>query len=410
MESLKTTRKENTLEIYNFDSEIRATYKQAEAHFSKRNYELFCKYDQVMVTNSLAKATRRKALRTILTLGNVVGKDYDTMNREDVDSLMYQIMQRFADNKGQETYSSYDNKKHIKIFLRWVMTGSRSMSEDGDPKEIRGIRMKTVKDRLSREDLLTKEDLGQLLDACAGDAMLKAMIHVQYEAGTRPGELLNLKIKHVKADEYGAVILVDGKTNARPVRLIESVPDLVAWINAHPLKENYDAPLWIMRNKKQFGNALTYFSARNYIRRIGASSTLQKRVFMNLFRHSEATRMATILTEPELKKRQGWTASSKMPARYVHMVDSDVEDKILGIYGLKKNNQEEIIQQPKICPICTGRNSPEMKMCNRYGKPLDLKEALLREESVRKDMRRMMNEILRQQHSIYPTQYTQPAQ
>ncbi len=147
MESLKT-RKESTLEIYNSDSEIRAIYKQAETQFSKRNHELFCKYDQVMVTNSLAKATRRKALRTILTLGNVVGKDYDAVNREDVDSLMYQIMQRFADNKGQETYSSYDNKKHIKIFLRWVMTGSRNMSEDGDPKEIRGIRMKTVKDRL----------------------------------------------------------------------------------------------------------------------------------------------------------------------------------------------------------------------------------------------------------------------
>ncbi len=94
------------------------------------------------------------------------------------------------------------------------------------------------------------------VDVCAGDVMLKALIHVQYEAGTRPGELLNLKIKHVKVDEYGAIISVDGKTNARPVRLIESVPDLVAWINAHPLKENYDAPLWIMKNKKQFGNAL----------------------------------------------------------------------------------------------------------------------------------------------------------
>ncbi|MDF2423122.1 MAG: tyrosine-type recombinase/integrase [Nitrosopumilus sp.] len=403
-------RKEDTIDIYNFDSEIRQINVQAQKEFSKRNYELYCKYDQHLVSCSQAKASRRKTLRTILTLSRMIDKDFDSLTRDDVDTLMYKIMERYADNKGQETHQSYDSKKHFRIFVRWIMTGNRALGEDGDPKEIRGIRMKTVKDRLSREDLMTKEDLEKLLAATSGDVMLKALIHVQYEAGTRPGELLNLRLKHVRMDEFGAVISVDGKTNARPVRLVESVPDVIAWMNAHPLKDDYNAPLWIFRTKQRFGDPLTYASTRNYIRKIVANSGVQKRVFMNLFRHSEATRMAKILTEAELKKRQGWTPSSKMPARYVHMVDSDVEDKILGMYGLKKPLEDNIIQNPKACPICTFHNSPEMTMCTRCGKPLDVKTALLREEGNKEDMRRMMNEILRQQQSIYPTQPTHHTQ
>jgi hypothetical protein len=40
------------------------------------------------------------------------------------------------------------------------------------------------------------------------------MISVASEAGCRPGELLSLRIKHVKFDQIGAIISVDGKTGA----------------------------------------------------------------------------------------------------------------------------------------------------------------------------------------------------
>jgi integrase len=399
MEIQKTARKDPNLQIYNFDSEIKCLYKQAELELSPRNYELFCKFDQKMVMDSLAKAGRRKSLRTIITLTRMSGKDFDKMTRDDVNDLVFHIMQRYCDNKGQETHMSYDSKKHIRLFLRWVLTGSRYKSEDGDPLEIRGIKLKMPKDRLSREDMITTEDLKKLLNATAGDAMIKALIHVQYEAGTRPGELLNLKIKHVRGDEYGAIIAVDGKTNARPVRLIESVPSLMAWLSVHPMRDNPESPLWIQTFIPKFGEHMTYYVARNKIRKVVAKSKLNKRIFMNLFRHSEATRMAGKLTESELKKRQGWTASSKMPARYVHMVDSDVEEKILSIYGLKKDEKKDVIQSPKACPICSFENSFEVSLCSRCGKPLDLRTSLDEEERKKEETRMMINEILRQQQS-----------
>ena len=392
--------KDISLSIYNYDKEIQTVYTQAERDMSARNFELMQKYDQEMIRQSLAKATRRKALRQIQTLTRMIDKNWDEITREDVDTLIYRVMEKYADAKGQETHMSYDSKKHIKIFLRWVITGSREKHEDGDPKEIRGIKSRNVKDRLSREDLITPEDLDVLLKACAGDLMAKALVHVQYEAGTRPGELLNIQMKHVKFDEFGAIIKVDGKTNARPIRLVESAPNLTAWVDVHPFADEKDSPLWIQRFPSSFGKAQTYGTSRRLLNNIIKKSGIKKRVFLNLFRHSEATRMAKHLTEAELKKRQGWSNSSKMPARYVHMVDSDVEDKILAMHGLKNQQEDSEIQKIQVCPICSFVNSPESKMCRRCAKPMSVSIALEREENQKMDMERMMREILRQQQSV----------
>jgi integrase/recombinase XerD len=400
MSSTKIQRRDKSLQIYNYDKEIQTVFNQAEREMSSTNFQLMQKYDQEMIRQSLAKATRKKALRQIQTLTKMIDKDWNKMTRDDVDTLIYHVMQRYADEKGQETHMSYDSKKHIKIFLRWVITGSREKHEDGDPKELRGIKSRNVKDRLSREDLITPEDLELLLKACSGDLMEKAMIHLHYEAGTRPGELLNMQIKHVSFDDFGAKIKVDGKTNARPIRLVESSPDLSAWINVHPFADDLEAPLWILRTPAKFGQAQNYFTAKKMLKRIVDKSGLKKRIHFNLFRHSEATRMAKYLTEAELKKRQGWTNSSRMPARYVHMVDSDVEDKVLGMYGLKNTSEDNEIQKVIPCPTCSFVNSPESKMCSRCAKPMSVEVALEREESHKTDMERMMREILRQQQSI----------
>lgn len=83
----------------------------------------------------------------------------------------------------------------------------------------------------------------------------KAFISILYESACRIGEILNLKIKDVTIDQYGCVIMVDGKTGMRRIRLIESSPDLVMWINNHPKKQDRDAPLFIhiLSNNKQYG-------------------------------------------------------------------------------------------------------------------------------------------------------------
>ena len=68
------------------------------------------------------------------------------------------------------------------------------------------------------------------MNACSDNPKDKALIHSILDGAVRPGKRLTLQIKHVKQDEFGTIISVDGKTGARPVRIIASAPDLHAWL------------------------------------------------------------------------------------------------------------------------------------------------------------------------------------
>ena len=55
----------------------------------------------------------------------------------------------------------------------------------------------------------------------------KALISVLYKNGCRIGEILTLKVRNVEVDANGVVLIVNGETGQRKVRLIHSVPRLM---------------------------------------------------------------------------------------------------------------------------------------------------------------------------------------
>ena len=69
-----------------------------------------------------------------------------------------------------------------------------------------------------------------------------------------------------------------------------------------------------------------------------------------------------------------------MPARYVHLVDADVDEAVLNHHGIIPKKVQNF-DLPKICHICHMANSPESELCNKCGKPLDLKKAIEIEEN-----------------------------
>ncbi|EGP94227.1 tyrosine-type recombinase/integrase [Nitrosarchaeum koreense] len=340
-----------TSDIYSYDIQIQGIFRRIENDLPKNTVELIHKYDRVMINTSKAKGTRRKHLQTLYILSKLVEKEWSQVTKDDIDILVSKIMEQFAESNGQESNYSYDHKKVLKIFFRWFKLGSRELNDVGDPEETKKVKLGKIRDKIVREDLITDEDREKLLLGCSGSLRDRALIDVQCEAGTRPGELLTLKIKHVKFDEYGAIIHVDGKTGARPVRLIRSTPNLSLWMDSHPLKESPNAPLWINMSKRDFGKQLSAASARQIVKKVCEKTKISKRIYLNLFRHSEATNSARFLTEAQLKKRHGWSSVSRMPARYVHLVDADVDEAILRHNGIVTKDKE-ITNMPKICHIC----------------------------------------------------------
>ncbi len=351
-------------------------WRQIKADLSAETVELFEKYDTEMVNLGIGKSTRIKQFQILLVLSRKINKNWTEVVKTDIDRLVREIMSEYGDVNGDETETSRDFKKILKLFFRWLKLGSRGFKEVGDPIETKGIRLKKPKDKITRENLLKEDDRTKLLHACGENLRDRAFIDVHLEAGTRPGEILSLQLKHVEFDNIGARIHVDGKTGARPIRLIRSTPNLAAWIKAHPHGNNPDAPLWILLDTVNYGKPMTYPAAKTMVERRCRMANLSKRVNLKLFRHSAATTMAKILTDAEMKKRHGWTRTSNMPARYVHMVDADVEEKILAHYGLSKEEDQAQVNRPKTCIFCEVANSPESKICSSCGRSLDMETAL----------------------------------
>ncbi|NND86965.1 MAG: site-specific integrase [Nitrosopumilus sp.] len=381
----------DTFSIYDYDKRIERTYNLMKKELDQVDFSIIKDYDLIMIQEQISKAARHKHLQTILNLSRMLQKNWKDTTKSDIANLVKNIVDTYSDPRGKETHSSHDHKKILKIFFRWFKLGHRSKNEVGDPIETKDIKIKRVENSITREDLITPDDRIKLIDGCNGNPRNEALIDCSIDAGSRAGELLNLKIKHVSQDKYGYVLKVDGKTGQRPIRIIEASPKLALWMNNHPLKQNPESPLWPQLTKNNYGKPLSYSAARQVIVRAAKNAhrkheNFNKRIFFTLFRHSEATRAANFMTQSQMTKRHGWVGDSKMPDRYVHLVNADVDNAIFKYYGIKTENDEKTkLKVPKVCNICEMHNPHNSNNCSKCGKPLDLETALEQEEKEKEE-------------------------
>lgn len=387
---------EITHEIHPQQKRIAHILSKCKSELSETNYLLIQKYDRAMVNETLGYATRIENLDIILSLSRMLRQEWATATKDDIEKLVYEIMSKYSRN-GQESHSSWDHKKMLKIFFRWVKLGSRSYQDVGNPPETDKIKLKSVKNRIVREQLLTDDEVVSLLRHSKNQRD-KAMIAVASEAGTRPGELLSLRIKHVKFDSIGAVISVDGKTGARNIRIVKSVPHLIQWLELHNWRDDPNAPLWpVINNGKRCGQPLEGATWRAQLRQTLKRAGVKKRLYPNLFRHTAATNAANYMTESQLRKRQGWTPESKMPSVYVHLVNADVDEAYLKHLGIKTDKNTKPQQIPKMCYICKVLNSYEAERCHQCGKPLDLEVATKLDEQNKTQLAEYIKEAVAQE-------------
>lgn len=387
--------------IHNWEQKIVTIKNQINTELSTANSNLIEKYDRTMVNQSIQKATRALHLNRLLYLSRRLNKDWHKATKEDIERIVFEIMDTYSVN-GKDTNYTYDHKKVLKIFFRWFKLGNRDYKyclkkhRVGDPEETEDIVMKKPENNLKGEDLITDEEREWLLDACELSRD-RALIDVGLDGGLRPEELLTITIGSIKQDKISYVIYVDGKTGPRTVRLMQSTPSLARWLAEHPFKENSQAPLWITFEKTKYGKLLTYTAARALLGRVCAKvrkkhPQFQKRIFLNLFRHTEATKAAKFMNDAITKKRHGWSSISRMPARYTHLQNSDVDEIILKHYGVE-TNEEEKPKIPKRCNLCDMINDYNSKMCSKCGKPLDLQTALEIEENEKKENEVLSNKV-----------------
>ena len=378
--------------MYDYDKIIDRTFALMEKDLSQNNLRLIRKFDRVLVNESLSEARRSKILSTLLSLSRLLEKNWEDTNKEDIEELVYRFNQKFSPN-GQETNTTSDHKKILKNFYRWLKFDSRDQKAVGDPTETSWIRIKKPRENLTADMLITEAEKNSLLRACGENLRDRAFVHTFSDLACRPGEILSRQIKHVKFDDRGAIIVVDGKTGPRPVRVIECVPDLASYLDKHPDNGDPEAPLWIAMDEKKFGRSWSYPAMRKRLQRICDVAGINKRVWPNLFRHTGATKTGMFLTESLQKKRYGWSSSSKMPGRYEHMMNSDVEEAIFKHYGMSSSKESDLVKKPKMCKICQLPNSYDSRLCSKCGKPLDLATSIEMDEKNQQQIKEQKERI-----------------
>ncbi len=355
-----------------FDDEKR--YQTLLEEFPKTNKSTFLEF-VAEYGNGLTLGTKINHGYVLKSLAEFAGKPYKDVTKEDIAEWLETL-----DGKGDNTIRRY--KATVKAFYKWLER------EDDYPERVKWIKYK-VKKTLPK-NVPCELEIKKLISA-ADHERDKALIFVLYESGCRISEILGLKVGDVNFDKYGAFFVVDGKTGQRRIRLIDSVPDLQAWINKHPLKDKPDAPLWTNMNNPKA--PLDYIAARAMLRRNAERAGLKRKIHPHLLRHCRLTQLAKDFSESELKVMAGWAGDSRMAGVYVHLSGADVEKKMLEMRGmlLPEDKEEDKPLAPRPCPrkcthIIDGKEqvilySATDKFCVKCGMALDLKTAMELEDS-----------------------------
>jgi len=274
-----------------------------------------------MFADGLGIARITKYMQSIKRLYDLTPQGFQRASQRQIIALLARI-----ERSPWSSWTKHDYKLALRKYLTYI--GKEDLAGQ--------IRLPKVHGYKLPEELLLQEDILALLETCSS-VHDRAFIAALYESGCRVGELLSLQRKHIVFDAMGAILIVDGKTGMRRVRIIESAPVLDEWISCR----SYKSQDLIFPN--------TYRAYRKRIQVLAESAALGKRVYPHLFRHSRATFLAGYLTEAQLCAYMGWTIGSAMPRIYVHLAGHDLDAALARVPQLLQHVQPYV--EPRAVPV-----------------------------------------------------------
>ena len=295
--------------------------------FSGENLEIVARWKRHLGLQQLKQSTISLKLWSLYSLLKYYNfKPADILTKAEIEDY---ILHRRETRKPKTVHNDIIE---IRMFFKWLRPDNDYFKE---------IKSKPPKNDLPFEQFVTPTDVTCLVDACQSQRD-RAIIMLLWDSAVRLQEGLDLNVGSFVFDNNGAIVIVNGKTGMRRIRLIDSVPDLQNWINMHPYRDNHDAPLFVTtRLYDGKHKRLDKRTVQNMTKTISKRAGIQKNIHPHAFRHAKLTYLAKQgLNETELRIIAGWEKNSDMPAVYIHLSGTDVENKILEINGLIEPNED----------------------------------------------------------------------
>jgi integrase len=349
------------------------------------NRQTIIKYKDYSLAQDLSLARISRTMYILRSLSKYLNKDFYKADKQDIIDIVSKIN---SDDKYAHT-TKCELKITFKRFYSWL----KGFEQGESAPEVKWIKVKRMTAKRITEQLLTQDDIKKLIDSTKSSRD-KALIAVLAESGCRAGELLGMKLNDLTKDQYGFKVVVDGKTGPRKIRIITSVPYLVSWLNEHPKKDKFDAPVWISQKGKC--SHLAYTGLAKICWNAKMKSNINKPCNPHMFRHARATYLAGHLSDALLKEYMGWTQRSNMTAVYVHLNGRQLDDELFKINGIRVKEEKIDPMKPKVCYCCKDENSATNMFCVRCGTVLDKDKMLekIEQESERETMDKFVDKML----------------
>ena len=330
--------------------------------FSGKNVLIIEDYKKSLQLNGLKESTIKTKIWNVYALFKYLKhKDANKITKNDIEEY---ILHRRETKKPKTVHNDIID---IRLFFNWL-------SPENDFFTV--IKARSPRNHLPVNELLLQEDVKKMLSSCQTQRD-RALGSILWDSAARVSEIININKGQLQFDKYGATVIVNGKTGMRKLRLINSVPDIQLWLNQHPDRDNYNAPLFVASRKK--GNEyprLNIRTVQNKLKTIAKDAGIKKNVHPHAFRHGKLTDLVKQgFKEMELRIIAGWGADSSMPATYIHLSGDDVDEKQLQVAGLKKNDTNDIQNdiKPVECPRCQTMNPHDSKYCSTCSMIIDMK-------------------------------------
>lgn len=352
----------------------------------QENKEAILKFIDYLRSENISISRITRYFNDLKKLDYLLKKPFEKANKDDIRRVVAEV---------NNLSLSEASKKEMKILIRKLYCFLRGIEKKGEyPEEVKWISLNMPSNHKKLpEELLTEQEIQETIRACS-NIRDKALVSALAESGCRVSEIGTRQIKHISFEQYGARITVDGKTGMRKILVINSAPYLQQWINNHPNNNNPEAPLWHNPQKNGF---LSYTRISHILKRAAKKAGIKKKVHLHLLRHSRATKLASIMSDGQLKTYLGWTAGSKMAGIYIHMSGKDTDEAVLRASGIEVKKDLSISAlQPLNCLRCKTVNGATNKCCKLCGLILDEEYAreTLQQDSKRSQADEIMNNLI----------------
>ena len=292
-------------------------------------------------------------------------------SRDDIEMIHQKIAD--SDHTNSVKKSTLSTLKRLYHFAIHDTIPDKSKGDEYDPT-VSWITPGTFADKYHKiqpKDLLSDAELLELIRAVKiiGGRYVKrniAMLFLMLEGAYRPGELFNITIGGIEFEDDFVRVHTTGKTGPKSLALVASFEPLKEWLAEHPYGSDHDTFLLYDDNKQRL---LEYKEFLRILAKARKKSGIKKKVWPYLFRHTALTEYSKKLGNI-VKIYGNWSVRSNALTTYEHLANSDQEEAVLTLHGIKKESKEESILFFKICPSCKQKNTQDKSHCIHCGQIL----------------------------------------